>query len=121
MYLVLSWRQAHEFVCRTSLWPLVVRFYHVQFQTGLVVHGILEDGGSPDPDKNTALAATLRTAKAFGIPKDNIERALAKVPLQIYNYNVFTQVCTQASGGKDKGSQLMTYEALAHGVVGVIM
>lgn len=68
------------------------------------------------------LAATLRTAKALGIPKDNIERALAKVTLQIYNNNfIFTWPCTQASGGKDKGSQPMTYEALAHGVVGVIM
>jgi len=61
-------------------------------------------GGSTDPDRNTALATVLRTAKASGVPKDNIERALVK-----------------ASGGKDKGSQLMTYEALAHGIVGVII
>jgi len=61
-------------------------------------------GGSTDPENNTALATVLRAAKASGVPKENIERALAK-----------------ASGGKDKGSQLMTYEALAHGVVGVII
>lgn len=36
-------------------------------------------GGSTDPEKNTTLAAVLRTAKASGVPRDNIERALAKV------------------------------------------
>jgi len=61
-------------------------------------------GGSMDPEKNATLGAVLRTAKMSGVPKDNIERALAK-----------------ASGKKGKRGELITYEALAHGVVGVII
>jgi hypothetical protein len=36
-------------------------------------------GGSVDPSLNIALAVTLRKAKASGVPKDNIEKALARV------------------------------------------
>jgi len=61
-------------------------------------------GGSTDPEKNHALAAVLKRAKSLGVPKDNIETALRK-----------------AAGGKDKGNQNVTYEALAHGSVGVII
>lgn len=36
-------------------------------------------GGSADPGLNSALAAVLKNAKSVGVPKDNIEKALAKV------------------------------------------
>jgi len=61
-------------------------------------------GSSADPSTNAALAAVLRSAKLFGVPKANIENALKK-----------------ASGDKDKGSQLATYEAMAFGEVGIII
>lgn len=38
-------------------------------------------GGSADPAINNALANVLRAAKAAGVPKDNIERAIARVSL----------------------------------------
>lgn len=37
------------------------------------------DGGSIDPDMNATLAAALKAARAAGVPKDNIERAMNKV------------------------------------------
>jgi len=61
-------------------------------------------GGSADPERNAALAAVLKAAKAQGVPKANVENALKK-----------------ASGGKDKGNQLATFEAVAHGTVGVMI
>ncbi|KAA1471251.1 YebC-like protein [Dentipellis sp. KUC8613] len=61
-------------------------------------------GGSANPEQNIALANTLKKARADGVPKANIETALAK-----------------AAGGKDKGDQLVIYEAMAHGSVGVIV
>ncbi|KAG7452720.1 YebC-like protein [Guyanagaster necrorhizus] len=61
-------------------------------------------GGSTDPEKNLTLAVTLRRLKELDVPKDNIERTLAR-----------------ASRGKDKGGDAITYEALAFGSVGVIM
>lgn len=36
-------------------------------------------GGSADPDMNVALATALKAARAAGVPKDNIDRALNKV------------------------------------------
>jgi hypothetical protein len=39
----------------------------------------LTAGGSPDPDKNAQLATVVKKYKEQGVPKDNIERALAKV------------------------------------------
>ncbi|KAF9050755.1 DUF28-domain-containing protein [Hymenopellis radicata] len=59
-------------------------------------------GGSTDPEKNVALAVTLRRLK--DIPKDNIERALAF-----------------ASKSKEKTGEHITYEVLAFGSVGVIV
>jgi transcriptional/translational regulatory protein YebC/TACO1 len=79
------------------------------------------EGGSTDPEKNTMLAASLKTAKVSGVPKENIERALAKVRRQRCIHSSSLLRHTQASGGKDKGSQLITYEALAYGTIGVIM
>lgn len=64
----------------------------------------VRNGGSSDPDKNLALSNTLKRARLEGVPKANIETALLK-----------------ASGGKDKGNQLATYEAMAHGSVGVLI
>ncbi|KAF8921553.1 transcriptional regulator-domain-containing protein [Mucidula mucida] len=59
-------------------------------------------GGSTDPEKNVALAVTLRRLK--DIPKDNIDRALAF-----------------ASKSKEKTGEPITYEVLAFGSVGVIV
>ncbi|KAF8892629.1 transcriptional regulator-domain-containing protein [Infundibulicybe gibba] len=61
-------------------------------------------GGSADPVKNLALAAAIRWAKEQDVPKENIEKALAK-----------------ATKGKDQGGEHLTYEALAFGSVGIIM
>lgn len=36
-------------------------------------------GGSLDPEKNAMLATTLKKAREQGVPKDNIEKALANV------------------------------------------
>lgn len=36
-------------------------------------------GGSGDPVKNTTLANVLKAAKASGVPRDNIERAISRV------------------------------------------
>ena len=46
----------------------------------------------------------LRRAKHDGVPKANIEGALAR-----------------AGGERGAGSQLATYEAIAHGAVGIIV
>ncbi|KAF9792352.1 YebC-like protein [Thelephora terrestris] len=64
----------------------------------------VRSGGSADPSVNAALAAILKAAKSSGVPRNNIESALKK-----------------ASGDKDKGSQLATYEAMAFGEVGIII
>ncbi|KZP20880.1 YebC-like protein [Athelia psychrophila] len=61
------------------------------------------NGGSIDPDMNATLAAALKAARAAGVPKDNIERAMNK-----------------AGGGKGQGCSLVTYEA-ARGSVGIII
>lgn len=37
------------------------------------------DGGSADPLKNLALAVALKRAKEQDVPKENIEKAIAKV------------------------------------------
>ena len=39
----------------------------------------IQDGGSDDPEKNVALAAVLKRVKSQGVPKENIEAAVAKV------------------------------------------
>lgn len=36
-------------------------------------------GGSADPNMNTVLANILKKAKISGVPKDNIEKAIARV------------------------------------------
>jgi transcriptional/translational regulatory protein YebC/TACO1 len=53
-------------------------------------------GGSTDPENNTALATVLRAAKASAVPKENIERALAKVRHQILE----GAVCSASRTGK---------------------
>lgn len=40
-------------------------------------------GGGLDPALNPALAVALKKANKAGVPKDNIERALAKVRLNV--------------------------------------
>ncbi|KAF8270338.1 DUF28-domain-containing protein [Lactarius quietus] len=62
------------------------------------------NGGSADPERNVALFNAINKARADGVPKANIESALQK-----------------AAGGKDGGGQLITYEVLAHGSVGLII
>lgn len=41
----------------------------------------IEAGGSPDPAMNATLATVLKKAKAAGVPKENIERAFARVSI----------------------------------------
>ncbi|CAA7267648.1 unnamed protein product [Cyclocybe aegerita] len=61
-------------------------------------------GGSVDPALNIRLAAALKSAKDQGVPKENIQKALAR------------------AGGASNGSgQHFVYEALAHDSVGLII
>ncbi|KAF8630070.1 hypothetical protein AX15_003127 [Amanita polypyramis BW_CC] len=64
----------------------------------------IRNGGSVDPTLNLQLAAVLKRAKEQNVPKENIERALAK-----------------ATGGKDQPGESLTYEALAYNSVGLII
>jgi translational activator of cytochrome c oxidase 1 len=69
---------------------------------------------------NAPLANILKRAKADGVPKDVIERAMAKVCIKpFYPFCWLKRI--QARGEKGKGSQPVTYEAMAAGSVGVIM
>ncbi|KAG6920006.1 hypothetical protein DXG01_013355 [Tephrocybe rancida] len=61
-------------------------------------------GGSTDPLKNLHLAAVLKRAKDMDVPKENIEKALAK-----------------ASRGKDQSGNAFVYEALVFNSVGLII
>jgi len=61
-------------------------------------------GGSVDPEKNIQLATTLKKAKEQGVPKDNIEKALAN--------------CVKS---KDLTGERLVYEALAYKSVGLVM
>ncbi|PPQ68973.1 hypothetical protein CVT24_000362 [Panaeolus cyanescens] len=60
-------------------------------------------GGSADPSKNVQLATALKKAKEQGVPKENIEKALARV-----------------AGTKDKAGDTVMYEALVDDV-GIII
>ncbi|KAK2460542.1 hypothetical protein APHAL10511_007012 [Amanita phalloides] len=64
----------------------------------------VRNGGSVDPNLNLHLASALKRAKEQHVPKENVERALAK-----------------ATGGKDRTGESLTYEALAHNSVGLII
>lgn len=66
----------------------------------LAVH----NGGSTDPALNLQLAAVLKRAKEQNVPRDNIERALAKA---------------KSAGGRV--GETSTYEALAHNSVGLVI
>ncbi|KAF8803542.1 YebC-like protein, partial [Phlegmacium glaucopus] len=61
-------------------------------------------GGSIDPKTNLHLAAALKKAKDQGVPKENIEKAIAK-----------------AGNSREKGGSPVSYEALAFNTVGVIV
>lgn len=39
----------------------------------------IAEGGGPDPEVNSTLAAVIKRVKAQGVPKDNIEAAIKKV------------------------------------------
>ncbi|KAF8633699.1 hypothetical protein AX17_004357 [Amanita inopinata Kibby_2008] len=64
----------------------------------------IRNSGSADPAINLQLAAVLKRAKEQDVPKDNIEKALAK-----------------ATAGRDKTGECLVYEALAHNSVGLII
>lgn len=63
----------------------------------------VRQGGSADPEVNSALAAAIKRAKSAGVPKDNLEKAVKK-----------------AAGAKDSGDVPITYEAMA-GTVGIVI
>lgn len=66
---------------------------------------IAAKSGLPDPDKNPRLRLAIQAARAESLPKDNIERAIAKA--------------TQIAGGDDYVS--MRYEGFGPGKVSVIV
>ena len=41
----------------------------------------VKDGG-PDPDNNARLRAVIQNAKAANMPKDNVERAIKRLPIK---------------------------------------
>ena len=61
--------------------------------------------GLPDPDKNPRLRLAIQAARAESMPKDNIERAIAKA--------------TQVAGGDDYVS--FRYEGFGPGIVAIIV
>ncbi|KAF9562172.1 YebC-like protein [Agrocybe pediades] len=61
-------------------------------------------GGSADPEKNIQLSTVLKKAKDLGVPKDNIEKALAN-----------------AAKGKEQNGERLVYEALAEKTVGLVI
>ena len=66
---------------------------------------IAAKSGLPEPDKNPRLRLAIQAARAESMPKDNIERAIAKA--------------TQTAGGDDYVS--MRYEGFGPGKVAVIV
>ncbi|KAG2116491.1 YebC-like protein [Suillus discolor] len=62
------------------------------------------NGGSPIIEENSMLATAVRRAKDAGVPKENIENALLK-----------------AFKRKNNNGQAVTYEAMMHGSVGIII
>ncbi|KAG6813355.1 hypothetical protein H0H92_011903 [Tricholoma furcatifolium] len=64
----------------------------------------VRQGGSTDPAKNVQLATVLKRAKDMDVPKENIEKALAK-----------------ASRSKDQAGDTFVYEALAFNSIGLII
>ncbi|KAG1826768.1 YebC-like protein [Suillus subaureus] len=62
------------------------------------------NGGSPILEENSMLATAVRRAKDAGVPKENIENALLK-----------------ASKSKNDNGQAVSYEAMMHGSVGIII
>ncbi|KAG1891526.1 hypothetical protein F4604DRAFT_1673358 [Suillus subluteus] len=66
------------------------------------------NGGSPILEENSMLATAVRRAKDAGVPKENIENALLKALLQ-------------ACKSKPDNGQAVSYEAMMHGTVGIIM
>lgn len=62
------------------------------------------NGGSPILEENSMLATAVRRAKDAGVPKENIENALLK-----------------AFKSKNDSGQAVSYEAMMHGSVGIII
>ncbi|KAH6918939.1 transcriptional regulator TACO1-like protein [Coprinopsis sp. MPI-PUGE-AT-0042] len=62
-------------------------------------------GGSADPGKNVHLATIVKKYKDGGVPRENIEKALAKA----------------SSKEKGGGGESVTYEAMAFGSVGIVV
>jgi len=62
-------------------------------------------GGTPDPDLNMHLAVVLRKARANGVPKDNIEKALARA----------------VDKSKQDAMSTLIYEAIGPGQTGYII
>ena len=52
---------------------------------------LLSVGGSLDPALNPALAVSLKKANKAGVPKDNIERALARVRSTFITWSSFSR------------------------------
>lgn len=65
----------------------------------------VQTGGSANPEVNPALALAIKKAKAGGLPKVNLERALAKA----------------ASGGSETGGQSILYELMTADKVALLV
>ncbi|KAG2747427.1 YebC-like protein [Suillus brevipes Sb2] len=67
------------------------------------------NGGSSNIEENSMLATAVRRAKDAGVPKENIENALLKARAQAHRPL------------KNDNGQAVTYEAMMHGSVGIII
>lgn len=54
-------------------------FIKTRFSTNLLKCLAITVGGSTDPSQNNQLLAALKKAKDLGVPKENIDKALARV------------------------------------------
>ncbi|KAG6889734.1 hypothetical protein C0995_015032 [Termitomyces sp. Mi166 len=84
-------------------WPSAVYAFPFRVSRKLTASESTE-GKSTDPLKNLQLAAVLKRAKDMDVPKENVEKALAK-----------------ASRSKDQSGDTFIYEVLAFNSVGLII
>ena len=86
----------------------------------LTVH--VAETGNSNPETNASLAAAIKRAKSNGVPKDNIEKAIQKVPSHVSELTSSSGLIRfQATSSKAGGDQAVTYEAMGPGSVGIVM
>ncbi|KAG6866073.1 hypothetical protein C0991_008825 [Blastosporella zonata] len=76
------------------------------------------EGGSTDPLKNLHLAAILKRAKEMDVPKENIEKALAKAPVKfMFKRMGYITVSPVDDSAKQDGQDELAETALTNGAI----